>query len=93
MRPSSCTCETLRTSTLRRPGYNARRADAQVQSYDAAIGFRVCYVDGDEEDLSMDDVLQLPLAEPEQLVSRTVAKHFPGNGHPVVASHSHESHV
>ena len=52
----------------------------QVQSYDASCGFRVEYVDGDEEDISMDALLQLPLAAPGAMVGRAVIKHFPGHG-------------
>lgn len=64
-----------------------------VSSYDPTLfSLRVCYDDGDEEDLGVERLLSLPLAAPAELVGRRVSKHFPGHGRfdGVIASHCAE---
>ena len=52
----------------------------ELIGYSASLGYHVEYEDGDEEDLGVDEVLAMPLADAASLVGRRVAKHFPGHG-------------
>ena len=51
-----------------------------VASYSPSLGYLVEYEDGDEEDMDVDTLLKLPLADPSALAGRRVVKHFPGHG-------------
>lgn len=51
-----------------------------IASHDCQAGYRVEYTDGDAEDLSLEDILHLPLASPRALLGRRVSKHFAGFG-------------
>ena len=63
-----------------------------VAAYDASCGYRLEYEDGDEEDLTLEELLKLPLSDPHALVGRKLSKHFPGHGRfdGVVASYSEQ---
>ena len=63
-----------------------------VTAHDASCGYRIEYEDGDEEDLTLEELLNLPLSDPHTLVGRKLSKHFPGHGRfdGVVASYSEE---
>lgn len=52
----------------------------RVAEYHPVTLYRLEYDDGDEEDVGVDELLALPLAEPSQAISRRVGKHFPGHG-------------
>lgn len=43
-------------------------------------GYHLQYDDGDEEDVGVDELLALPLAQPDGLIGRRVSKHFVGHG-------------
>lgn len=51
-----------------------------VSAHCPTNGYHLEYSDGDEEDMDPEELLRLRLAEPELLVGRRVAKHFPGHG-------------
>ncbi|KAL1508006.1 hypothetical protein AB1Y20_007604 [Prymnesium parvum] len=58
----------------------ARGCDGRVASYSARRGFRLEYEGREAEDMEMEELLKLPLAQPCALVGRRVSKHFPGHG-------------
>ena len=51
-----------------------------VVAHDSALGYHLEYLDGDEEDVGLDELVRLPLASPDALVGRRVSKHFAGYG-------------
>ena len=54
--------------------------EGRVHSHSNDLGYHLEYSDGDEEDLGVDELLALPLAEPACLVGRRISRHFPGHG-------------
>lgn len=54
--------------------------EGTVAAHCPVNGYRIEYVDGDEEDLGADDLLSTPLAAPADLVGRRVGRYFIGHG-------------
>lgn len=51
-----------------------------VTEHAPTLGYHLEYSDGDEEDVGVDDLLALPLADPTAIVGRRIGRHFPGHG-------------